>query len=115
MAPNIREKIKDRETKKFLKLSKQELIEQITNVLKPKSDVNELESIENLLKSKFTEETETELTDPEPTIEVGTVGIFRSFGGVKSLGVVLDPTALQLYEPCRYGFSCNDGTESLSD
>ena len=86
-----------------------------TNVLKPKSDVNELESIENLLKSKFTEETETELADQEPTIEAGTVGIFKSFGDVKSLGVVLDPTALQLYEPCRYGFSCNDGTESLSD
>ena len=57
IAPNIREKIKDRDTKKFIKLTISELIDQIVNVLKPKSGISEFELIENLLKENLALET----------------------------------------------------------
>ena len=115
VAPNIREKIKDKETKKFIKLSKQELFDQISNVLKPKSDINQMESIEELLKANLNGDNPDIIEESESCLEIGTVGIFKNTLDIKSLGVVLDPTSLQLYEPCRYGFSCGDGTETLSD
>lgn len=118
IAPNIREKIKDRETKKFIKLTKAEMIDQISNVLKPKSDISEFELIENLLKENLALETGTDtsiVVTESSSLELGTVGLFKNDADLKSLGVVLDSSSLQLYEPCRYGFSCNDGTEKLSD
>ena len=115
IAPNIREKIKSSTTKKFVKLTKTELIDQIKNVLKPENDVTEKDTIENLLKSQLLNESEPTQEESEPEVKPGLVGVFQSKSGIKSLAVVLDASSLQLYVPCRYGFKCNDGTESLSD
>ena len=115
VAPNIKENIKDKETKKFIKLSKQDLIAQIRKVLKPKFDINQMESIEEILKANLNGDDPDSIEESESCFDIGNGGIFKNTLDTKSLGVVLDPTSLQLYEPCRYGFFCGDGTENLSD
>ena len=106
VAPNIREKRKI--DKKFVKFSRQELISQIVNVLKPEDDLSK--DIDELLLSS-TDDT-TEKSDDENPSEgsatVGSVAVFEGPLGQRKVGVVVTETSIQLYSQCRYGFQCDD-------
>ena len=107
IAPNIREKRKI--DKKFIKYSKEELIQQITNVLKPQAE--DITNIDILLHNSLKEtHTEPEPTDIDAEDVSETVGIFEGPLGESKVGVVLSKETIQLYQPTRYGFQPEDLT-----
>ena len=118
VAPHIREKRKvDR---KFVKFSKEELIQQIKNVLKPENE--ELGDIDNLLLKSVREssgssfvEKEVDMAASEDRMVLGTVAVFEGPLGERKVGVVLSQDTLQLYQPSRYGFEPEDLTSELCE
>ena len=110
VAPNIREKRKV--DNKFVKFTKEELISQIENVLKPEDDLSA--DIDSLLLSSMKENTaETankEEEQPEKEDDIGNVAVFEGPLGQRKVGVIVAEATLQLYSQCRYGFQCDDLT-----
>ena len=108
VAPNIREKRKI--YKKIVKFSRQELISQIVNILKPEDDLSK--DIDELLLSS-TDDTTEKNDDENPSegsVTVGSVAVFEGPLGQRKVGVVVAETSIQLYIQCRYGFQCDDLT-----
>ena len=111
VAPNIREKRKVE--KKCIKFSKEELIHQIKNALRPENE--ELGDVDSLLLNSI-QETSVEVEDAAPDSEdVGTVAIMEGPLGERKVGVFLTKETIQFYQPSRYGFEPEDLTSELSD
>ena len=113
VAPNIREKRKVE--RKFVKYSKQELIQQIQNVLKPE---NEDHGDIDILLKHFIQEV-TKVVDEENNEEggqvVGTIAVFSGPLGERKVGVVIDKKTIQFYHSIRYGFQPDDLTSLSCD
>lgn len=110
LAPNIREKRK--EGNRFIAFNQEQLIDQIRNVLKPKSD--EAKDIESVLSNIFVdvddaiakEDVAVQSTADE-CLSPGTVGQFRGPLDELRVGVVIavgSENMLQTYESKRHGF-----------
>ena len=117
VAPNIREKRKV--DKKFIKYSKEELIQQITSVLKPENE-EELGNIDMLIKNSIFEPTKsTEHEERQGETDeghlLGTVAVFDGPLGERKVGVVLSKETIQFYQPTRYGFQPEDLTTEKTD
>ena len=106
VAPNIREKRKV--DNKFVKFSRQELISQIENVLKPEDDLSK-DVDELLLANDMTSGNDIENAGFN-SLCIGTVAVFEGPIGQRQVGTVVSETTLQLYSECRYGFQCDDLT-----
>ena len=119
VAPNIREKRKV--DKKFIKYSKEELIQQIKGVLKPENE--ELGNLDILLKGAIKEPMESPAHEEEQGALakdvygelVGAVGIFDGPLGVRKVGVDLAKETIQFYQPTRYGFQPEYLTSDICD
>ena len=115
IAPNIREKRKV--DKKFVKYSRQELIDQIKGVLKPENE--DFEDIDTLLlkalKGAGDEEDNVGKESSDPCILIGAVAIFDGPLGERKVGVVLSEDRIQLYHPSRYGLEPEDLTSEICD
>ena len=114
VAPNIREKRKV--GNKFVKFSREELVGQVLNVLKPENESHE--DIEKLLLTVF-EQVEVSDSDKstkeEENKNVGQVAIVEGPFGEKKVALVVDPETVQLYHVTRYGFEPDEVTEPLED
>ena len=115
MAPNIREKRKVEN--RFIKYSKAELIVQIKNFLRPETDVEE--NIDQLLLKTLVKNPPSNDEHPESNtndeIPEGSDAVFEGPLGERKVGVVIDPSTLQMYRMTRYGFEPEDITEDISN
>ena len=110
-APNIRERRKVEN--KFVKHSKEELLQQKKNVLKPETE--ETSNID-ILHSSLVGPDSSEVVEQkgEEAVEIGTVCIFKCVLDETKVGVVLSEDTIQFYQPSRYGFQPEDLTEESS-
>ena len=123
IAPNIRERVKV--DKKFRKLSKSELINEILKLIKPESDVKSLDS---LFLSLFphVEDTDDTLEDlpvvspanVDSDVHPGLAGLWSGPLQEQSVGVVTARGAddmLQLYRKGRHGYYADEDAVELED
>ena len=115
LAPNIREKRKV--GNKFEKFSREELKNQILNVLKPETDY--VEDIDTLLlatmKDKIADADEHEDDNKEDDVIIGKLVIAEGVLGERKVGLVMSEEAIQLYHLTRYGFEPDDLKDALKD
>ena len=117
IAPNIREKRKVEN--KFIKYSKAELINQIKNVLKPETDVEE--NVDTLLLNSLAKKLSQD--DPnkegmkearEESFPSGSVALLEGQLNERRVGVAIDTDTVQLYFMTRYGLEPEDTTEDMT-
>ena len=112
VAPNIREKRKV--DGKFVKYSKEELISQIQNVLKPETEVDEnVDSL--LLQSLVKRSLPVEVSPKEPAFPISSVALLEGALGDRRVGVAVTSETIQMYHLTRYGFEPDDTTEDMND
>ena len=106
VAPNIREKRKV--GNKFIKFSRDELVGQVLNVLKPENE--SVEDIEQLLLTVYDKNESTDSDTSEENKNVGKVAIVEGPFGEKKVALVVDSQTVQLYHVTRYGFEPDEVT-----
>ena len=112
LAPNIREKRKV--GNKFEKFSREELKNQILNVLKPETDY--VEDIDTLLLATMKDKIADGHEDDNKEDDViGKLVIAEGVLGERKVGLVMSEEAIQLYHLTRYGFEPDDLKDALKD
>ena len=117
IAPNIREKRKV--GNRFVKYTKEELVQQIKSVLKPETE--ELGNLDTLLKktAKLTPASKGQVDTPceqgDQGVQVDEVAVFEGQLGDRKVGVKLSKETVQLYHLTRYGFEPDDLSSSVKD
>ena len=111
LGPNIREKRKV--GNKFEKFSREELLNQIFNVLKPENEY--VKDIDHFLLAVLGDNTKTDSDKDDIDMNVGNVALVEGPFREKRVGLVMSKDTIQLYHFTRYGFEPDDITADNSD